>query len=199
MSWYCGSMPCTLRRRGVVAALHLHAAALQLRADHRHHPRLAPRSRARRRAVRQMRRPARSPPACMLVRPPQTMPMFLPELAQHVLVAAPEALAGRRQDDDRDHAPQDAEHRQEAAQLVGAQVLERPDEGFAHGVTRLSDGELQSRLARQDDLVALLQAARGPAIFVPLPTPTLTGDLAAAGLRAGVERPRRTRCAARRR
>ena len=25
-----------------------------------------------------MTRPARSPPACMLVRPPQTMPMFLP-------------------------------------------------------------------------------------------------------------------------
>ena len=57
----------------------------------------------------------------------------LAELEQHLVVAAPEAFAGRREHDDRDHAPQDAEHREEAAQLVGAQVLDGLDDGFAHG------------------------------------------------------------------
>jgi len=62
--------------------------------------------------------------------------MFLPS-SQHLVVAAAETFAGRRQDDDRDHSPQDAEHRQEAAQLVGAQVLQRLNEGFFHRRARV--------------------------------------------------------------
>jgi hypothetical protein len=46
------------------------------------------------------------------------------------------AFTSRSKNDDRDDAPQDPEHRQEAAQLVGAQVVERLDERFAHGDLR---------------------------------------------------------------
>src|SRR6185436_10861116 len=55
-----------------------------------------------------------------------------PQLLEHVLIAASESFAGGRQDDDRDHAPQDPEHRQEAAKLVGAEILEHLNDGFAH-------------------------------------------------------------------
>ena len=60
----------------------------------------------------------------------------LPKLAQHLFVAAPKTLAGRRQHDYRDHPPEDAEHRKEAAQLVGPQVLNGLREGFPHGAIK---------------------------------------------------------------
>src|SRR5262245_6066585 len=57
----------------------------------------------------------------------------LAQLEENFVVAAAETFAGRREDDNRDHAPQDAEHGQHAAHLVGAQVLKRLNDGFAHG------------------------------------------------------------------
>ena len=62
-----------------------------------------------------------------------------------------ETFAHRRQDDDRHHAPEDAEHREKAAELVRAEVLQRLEEGFAHGST-------QPGVTWQDELVAGLQA-----------------------------------------
>ena len=72
-----------------------------------------------------MTRPARSPPACRLVRPPQTMPMLLPNSRSTASLPRrnPSPIADSTTIDT--IAPQDPEHRQEAAQLVGAQVLDR--------------------------------------------------------------------------
>ena len=42
----------------------------------------------------------------------------LAQLLEDVLIATPESFARGRQDDDRDHSPEDPEHRQKAAQLV---------------------------------------------------------------------------------
>src|SRR5207237_7017343 len=75
-------------------------------------------------------------------------PDVLAELAQHLVVAAAETLARRRQHDDRDHPPEDAEHREAAAQLVGAQILQRLDERFSHRATRLGFGIRDSGLER---------------------------------------------------
>ena len=110
------------RRRGVVGALHPDRATLDLRADHRDHRRL--RGNRARIVEREHDLAAGALAAGLQARAaaPDDADV-LAELAQHLLVAAPEAFAGRRQHDDRDHAPQDPEHRQEAAQLVGAQVL----------------------------------------------------------------------------
>src|SRR5205823_5157735 len=55
------------------------------------------------------------------------------QLAHHLLVAALKAFAGRRQDDDGDDAPGDAEHGQEAAQLVRRQIRQSLSEKFTHG------------------------------------------------------------------
>ena len=97
----------------------------------------------------------------MLVRPPQMMPMFFPSSRRTLTFPCWKSFAHRRQDDDRDHAPEDAEHREEAAQLVRAQVLEGLNERFAHqpGSSSLSPGLRPSRTS----------------ILVPLPTPTLIG------------------------
>src|SRR6202022_4904580 len=88
----------------------------------------------------------------------------LPELAQDLVVPAPEALAGRREDDDRDHSPEDAEHRQEAAQLVRPQVLHRLNDGFAHdGWSSSPEARARvraGRLRRKNDLVALFHAVQ---------------------------------------
>ena len=54
------------------------------------------------------------------------------EFEQDLVVAAAEPFAGRGEHDNRNHPPEDPEHRQDAAQLVGAQVLERLDDGFLH-------------------------------------------------------------------
>src|SRR5207248_921592 len=77
--------------------------------------------------------------------------------------AAAEPFAGRRQHHDRDHPPQDAEHGQKAAQLIGAQVLKGLEDGFSHydGRMTLSPCLSPSRIW----------------IFVPLPTPSFTGTL----------------------
>src|SRR5207253_1776442 len=78
-----------------------------------------------------------------------------------LIVAAPEAFAGRRQHDNRDHAPQNAEHGQKAAELVRAQVLDGLEDGFTHyeGSTTLSPRLRPSRIST----------------FAPLPTPIFTG------------------------
>ena len=47
-----------------------------------------------------------------------------PELLEDAFIAAPESFARGRENDDRDHSPQDPEHRQEAAELVRAKVRE---------------------------------------------------------------------------
>ena len=115
------------RGRGVVGALHLDAAALELGADDGDHRRLGG---DRARVVERQEDLAAGALAAGLqagAAAPDDADV-LAELEQHLLVAAPESFAGRRQDDDRDHPPEDAEHREEAAQLVGAQVLERLDD-----------------------------------------------------------------------
>jgi hypothetical protein len=48
----------------------------------------------------------------------------LAELLEHSLIAALKALAHRREHDDGDDAPHDAEHREAASQLVGAKVVD---------------------------------------------------------------------------
>ena len=52
--------------------------------------------------------------------------------ALHIAVALLKAGAERREQHDRDHAPYDAEHRQEAAQLVRHQIGPGLSKQFAH-------------------------------------------------------------------
>src|SRR5262249_42862066 len=135
-----------LRARGVIGAFHLDAAARQLGADHFDHRRLR---RNRARIVEREGDLTAGPLAAGLHARPAAPddPDVLAELAEHLVVAAAEALAGRRQDDDRDHAPQDPEHRQEAAQLVRAKILEGLGECFSHeGRTTLSPAFRPSRI-----------------------------------------------------
>jgi hypothetical protein len=66
------------------------------------------------------------------VRPAPQDADVLAELLEHRRVAALKALTGGREHDHRHDTPEDAEHRQEAAQLVGAQILEDLDEDFTH-------------------------------------------------------------------
>src|SRR5688572_8176362 len=77
MFWYCGSMPCTVK----AAALNRLLTWTAPRCSAALTTAIMPDSRSSARAsavVRKTRRPARSPPACIDVRPPQTMTTFLP-------------------------------------------------------------------------------------------------------------------------
>src|SRR6267378_3234048 len=77
MSWYCGSMPVT-RAAAALYALFTFTAPRSISGLT---TAIIDDSAAIARAsssVRRTSRPARSPPACRLVRPPQTMPMFFP-------------------------------------------------------------------------------------------------------------------------
>ena len=56
----------------------------------------------------------------------------LAELFEHGLIPALEAFAGGREHHDGNHAPQDAEHRQHAAQLVRPQVVDGLCDRFSH-------------------------------------------------------------------
>ena len=73
-------------------------------------------------AVHWTRRPARSPPACRLVRPAKMISMSLPNSACHLGLAHAQPLARRHHEGDRDDAPGDAEHGEGGAQLVRAQA-----------------------------------------------------------------------------
>ena len=111
-----------LQRAGVEGALHLEAAAHQLRADVLEQRRRAPPASARRRWSSRTTRPARVPPACRLVRPFRMMTMFLPSSSRTFWLPRWKPSPSADRTHDRDHAPHDPEHRQEAAQLVGPQV-----------------------------------------------------------------------------
>ena len=169
-------------RGGVVGALHADAAGLELGADDGNHRRLG---RERPRVVeREEDLPAGPFAAGLQARAaaPDDADV-LAELAQDLLVALLEALAHRRQDDHRDHAPQDAEHRQDAAQLVGAQVLKGLNEAL-----RAS--------AWQQELVARLEAVEDLDLGA-VADAELDGGFPAAVRRAGDRRHRRTpACAA---
>ena len=67
----------------------------------------------------------------------------LAQFLQDSDVASLEAFAERRQDHNRDYAPDDSEHRQETADLVGLQVLPdlRQDDHGSWGIT--SSGNLR--------------------------------------------------------
>ena len=170
-------MPVIARRGGVVRALDLHGAALDLGADHGDHRRLG----GNRAGVveRQPDLPAGALAAGLHAgaAAPDDADV-LAELAQHLVVAAPEPFAGGREDDDGDHAPQDAEHRQEAAQLVGAQVLEGLDDGFTHGWYRLGSSDGRTTLS------PVLQAVEDLDLRA-VADADLHRDLLPAGLRAG--------------
>ena len=123
MSWYCGSMPVTRAEAALYALFTRTGTAFDLGADDAtsrgfggDRPRVVEReddSTARAFAAGLQAGAAAPDDADVLA-----------ELEQDFVVAPAKAFAGRRQDDDRDHAPQDPEHRQEAAQLVGAKILE---------------------------------------------------------------------------
>jgi hypothetical protein len=123
--------PVDVRCRRVVTALHLESAALQLRRGDgdetgllRYGARIVGRQADGAAGTLASRLEARSPA-------PHD-PDVLAELAEDVLVPLAEALTGCREDDDGDDAPEDPEHGQEAAELVGSQVLERLYESFSH-------------------------------------------------------------------
>src|SRR4029079_12588115 len=108
---------------GVERALHVEAAALELRRRDPHEARLLAQD------PRILGRQRDAPPGALAARLQARASTpddgdVLAELLQHVLVAAAEALACRRQDDHRDHAPEDPEHRQETPELVRPKILE---------------------------------------------------------------------------
>ena len=110
-------------RRGVVGALHADGAALELRADDGDHRRLG----LQRAGIVEGQEDLAAGPLATGLKAGPAAPDnadVLAQLAQDFLVAAAKAFAGRRQDDHRDHSPEDPEHRQAAAQLVRAQILE---------------------------------------------------------------------------
>ena len=124
-------MPCTVSAAALKALFTWMRAALQLGADDGDHVGLA---RQRARVVNGQQHTASGAFAARLHRRPAApddddVPA---ELLEDVLVAAPEAFARRREDDDRDHAPEDPEHGEEAAQLVGAQVRDDLCKDLAH-------------------------------------------------------------------
>ena len=151
--------PC---RRGVVRALYSHRSPFELGADDGNHRRLG----GERAGVLERQDDLSSGPfaAGLQARPPAPDDRdVLAELEQHLVVAAPKPFASGREDDHRNHPPQNPEHGQEAAQLVGAQILERLDEGFPH--------------VAQDGRMTLSPSLTPSStwIFVPLPTPSVTG------------------------
>ena len=186
-SWYCGSMPCTPSGGGVVGALHLHAAAVDLGAD-------VGDQRATRAAiarasstVRRMTRPARSPPACMLVRPPQTMPMFLPSSR------APSSLPRRKPSPVADSTTTDDRR------PTGSRTSSGSCAACWRAGSRATGGWLRAS-AHCPELTATAAAGRGRrlctpetiSVRVPLPTPSFTGDACGGRRRRRGRRPRRT-------
>jgi hypothetical protein len=119
-----------LQRRSVVDALH-GRASIDLGADDANHARLVLQ---RPNVVYGQKNPASGALAAHLQRraaAPDDGDVAA-QLFEDVRIAAAESLAGCRQNHDRDHAPQNPEHRQEAAQLVGAEVLKDLSDGFSH-------------------------------------------------------------------
>ena len=93
---------------------------------------------ARRRSMTRTRLPARSPPACRLVCPsivitvPSENAPLKPGVERHA-----EAVAVGEQDDDRDNAPRDAEHRQRGPEPVVIQADERLHDDVAEDAASL--------------------------------------------------------------
>ena len=121
-------------------------------------------------AVRKIWRPARSPPACLLVRPPQTIPMFLPSSRSTCSLPCrnPSPVADRMTTEMIPHripnivrklrslfARRFANVWMKASLMTGVRGSSRRSAASARLRLRLS--------ARQHDLVALLQPARSPA------------------------------------